>query len=127
MLKMIKTTKQMRLDELIKHVRENEIRKKAFVTDFGRASVYFDIEQKLSFGDYAYGEMDINRIFTVEIEEPIDENTYFNFLIGIDEDDFVRMDKDITISEMAYTDTESIYALINGRLELVWKCDEDEV
>lgn len=126
MLKTIKTTKQMRLDELIKYVWESndEIYNGESIITFKSKDGH--IAEFVSNGtfqsDYWF---DFEDTFPVEVEELIDENTHFNFLIGIDEDDFVRMDKDITISEMAYADTESIYALISGKLELVWEREEE--
>ena len=124
MLKTIKTTKQMRLDELIKYIWDNGIKSKQELITYKSNSntvLTIDISGQIA----VYGAHFGNEIFTVEDEVPIDENTRFSFLFEIDEDNFVHTVEDITISEMICSDTERIYAPLNCKLELVWERDEE--
>lgn len=125
MIKTIKVKKQMRLDELIKYVRDNGINSQDFVTDVGRASVYFDSEQRMSFVEYVYGDFGIDRTFTVEVEEEITEDTEFQTLVAADaEGDACLMYKG-TIDEIRDSITTEIYANINGKLQLIWEAESD--
>lgn len=129
MIKTVKVKKQLRLDELIRHVREDEIRSKPFVADGGRASVYFDDEQNMMFGDYAYGEMSINRTFTVEVEEAITEDTRIPKTVTLTENEEACRSWNNSINGLkrAYPGALQIHAIVNGKLQLIWERDSDEL
>ena len=130
MLKTIKTTKQMRLDELIKYVWDNDNVFKGegqicFEVDGQKDQgfVCFENNMGASFSTSRYIELD--ETFTVEIEEPITEDTVFETLVEIQKDEQVNLWFDTNIVTYRNADTSKFYALINGKLELVWERDEE--
>ena len=68
----IKTTKQMRLDELIKYVWENPVLEKRVFLGSDDQRVVFDNAGGFYPSGYCY---DINSLFTVEVEEELTEKT----------------------------------------------------
>jgi hypothetical protein len=78
MLKTIKTNKQMRLDELIKYVWDNGITNTTFKSNYS-AIVRINEHGDVSTTNIIHR----NDLFTVEIEEPITEDTEFYSLLGI--------------------------------------------
>ena len=125
MIKTVKVQKKFRLDELIKYVRDNGINNQAFVTDVGRASVYFDSEQRMSFGEYAYGDFGIDRTFTVEVEEPITEDTRIPKTATITKNEEVLRSWNNSINGLkkAYPEALQIHAIVNGKLQLIWEAE----
>ena len=69
---------------------------------------------------YAYSP---DSTFTVEIEEPITEDTVFKCLLEIIDGELVYIRNKKTIKESVKDDTDRFYALVNGKLELVWERD----
>jgi|SRR5699024_4494107 len=128
MIKTVKVKKKFRLDELIKYVRDNGINSQAFVSDAGRASVYFDSEQNLSLGEYTYGELNIERTFTVEVEEKINNKTIFKSVVGVlDNDEIMLTNMHTTIKDIQdkYGPMKEIHAVIDGKLEQIWEAESD--
>ena len=130
MLKTIKIKKQMRLDELIKYVWDNDNVFKGegqicFEVDGQKDQgfVCFENNMGASFSTSRYIELD--ETFTVEIEEPITEDTVFETLVEIQKDEQVNLWFDTNIVTYRNADTSKFYALINGKLELVWERDEE--
>lgn len=123
MIKTVKVKKKFRLDELIKYVRDNGVNSQAFVSDLGRASVYFDSEQRMSFGEYAYEGFGIDRTFTVEVEGEIDYDTVFGEVYRVTKEGEVTSDKNKSIGEcLDWKDYQvQIFAMLDGRLELIWE------
>ena len=125
MLKTVKVEKKLRLDELIKYVRDNGVNSQAFVSDLGRASVYFDSEQRMSFGEYAYGGFGIDRTFTVEVEEEIDYDTVFEEVYRVTKEGEVTSDENKSIDScLDWKDYQvQIFAMLDGRLQLIWEAE----
>ena len=122
MLKTIKTTKQMRLDELIKYVWDNSVNeKRVFLGNHGQRVVFDNVGGFYPSG-YAYSP---DSTFTVEIEEPITEDTVFKWLLEIIDGELVYIRNKKTIKESVKDDTDRFYALIDGKLQLVWERDEE--
>lgn len=130
MLKTIKTTKQLRLDELIKYVWDNALYPSHFENDEG-FRIYFDSIAGIKLvNDYVHTDA---TLFTVEIEEEITENTKFDTLVstypplGYSDESFVDVYTNQTINGVISDDktvgveTERIYALIDNKLELIWE------
>ena len=126
MLKTIKTTKQMRLDELIKYIRDNRVREKTFRTDeHGNAlSNALKVDEDGLIETY-FPNMHLNNSFTLEVEEPITEDTVIETLVEIQKNEQVNLWFDTNITTYRNADTSKFYALIDGRLELVWERDEE--
>ena len=120
MLKTIKTTKQMRLDELIKYVWENGINNEDYYSDLGN-HVSVGVQTLL----WTNGIIGKNDTFTVEIEEPITEDTVFDNLIEVTKNDNALHYNRTNISDVANRASKRFYALISGKLELVWERDEE--
>ena len=122
MLKKIKTTKQMRLDELIKYVWDNSVNeKRVFLGNHGQRVVFDNVGGFYPSG-YAYSP---DSTFTVEIEEPITEDTVFDNLIEVTKNDNVLHYNRTNISDVANRASKRFYSLISGKLELVWERDEE--
>src|SRR5699024_1836895 len=122
MLKTIKTTKQMRLDELIKYVWDNGITNTTFKSN------YSAIVRINEHGDVRTPYMiHRNDLFTVEIEEPITKVTSLEKAVYVHENKTLVKDFNTSIDEILNSKREGsvseIYALIDGRLELVWERD----
>ena len=126
MLKTIKTTKQMRLDELLKYIRDNRVREKTFRTDeHGNAlSNALKVDEDGLIETY-FPNMHLNNSFTLEVEEPITEDTVFKCLLEIIDGELVYIRNKKTIKESVKDDTDRFYALIDGKLQLVWERDEE--
>lgn len=144
MLKTIKTTKQMRLDELIKYVWDNGIKDRKFKANDqlfypfkGGNNVTVNGDGNIYFGALEKNMLSEKDTFTVEIEEPITEDTK---LEGVQEVYIDRDDQRIEIESFrgrysineilderdVSTDSLQIYAMINDKKELVWERDGDE-
>ena len=123
MLKTIKIKKQMRLDELIKYVWDNSVNeKRVFLGNHGQRVVFDNVGGFYPSG-YAYSP---DSTFTVEIEEPITEDTVFDNLIEVTKNDNVLHYNRTNISDVATNrSSKRFYALISGKLELVWERDEE--
>ena len=116
MLKTITKTKQMRLDELIKYGFENNIKNKVYRSDNGK-SVRFD-------SGWDIGSEDL---FTVEVEEEITEDTEFEKFVVIFKNKTIStpLERNIKFIKKYYENIKSVYALIDGKLELIWEADND--
>ena len=120
MLKTIKIKKQMRLDELIKYVWDNSVNeKRVFLGNHGQRVVFDNVGGFYPSG-YAYSP---DSTFTVEIEEPITEDTVFDNLIEVTKNDNALHFNRTNISDVANRASKRFYALISGKLELVWERD----
>lgn len=116
MLRTIKKTKQMRLDELIKYIFENNIKNKYFYSEQKKAlevDMNGKIIPKAHFNKYS--------IFPVEIEEEITEDTEFEKCVVIFKDKTIStpVENNIKFIKEFYKNIKSVYALIDGKLELI--------
>ena len=125
MLKTIKTTKQMRLDELLKYVWDNGITNRKFQGNYFKHVEINEVgEVRLFMQETPIFSFDKHNTFTVEIEEPITEDTVFKCLLEIIDGELVYIRNKKTIKESVKDDTDRFYALIDGKLQLVWERDE---
>lgn len=124
----------MRLDELIKYCRDNDIKNKSFYTvskgavrfnEYGEpvsvpSEIKFDNKGRIALWGYLAPE----EPFEVEIEEPITEDTFFEQCVIVFENDFVFATSSVhtvrSINE-AHDDVKYIHGIVNGKLELVWE------
>ena len=122
MLKTIKRTKQMRLDELIKYVWDNDIKNKRYRSN-NEKSVMFLENGRLA----TYWNIFVEDLFLVEIEEEITEDTEFGLLVEISKNDkkyFSFTHYNFRLNQVIDCDTDSVYALVNGKLELIWEAED---
>ena len=129
MLKTIKIKKQMRLDELIKYIRDNRVREKTFRTDeHGNAlSNALKVDEDGLIETY-FPNMHLNNSFTLEVEEEINNTTIFKSVVGVlnnDEIMLTNMHTTIEGIQDRYGSMKEIYAVIEGKLQLVWERDEE--
>ena len=126
MLKTIKRTKQMRLDELIKYVWENSISNKEFKSETSPHVIVTatPLNNVINNG-FA---IEKNDLFTVEIEEEITEDTEFEFLVEVykkGKEYFATGYYNYELNDVIDYDTELIYALIDGKLELIYEMKDN--
>ena len=128
MLKTITKVKEMKIDELIKYVREN---KKTLFKN--RVGITFSTKNNNEVTFYQHGELSLDNwissvdLFEVEAEEEITEDTKFELLVGLFYDKGLY--KTVTrlnssINRVRDSNTVSIHALISGKLELIWERDD---
>ena len=142
MLKTIKRTEQMRLDELIKYCRDNDIKNKSFYT-VSKGAVRFNeygepvsVPSEIKFDNKGrivlWGYLDPEDLFLVEIEKKITGDTVFDELVErYESKEIPYKSTDVHINSSIkdilkpnrYTESEStqIYALIDDELQLIWK------
>ena len=126
MLKTIKTTKKVDFFELVKGVQTGIYKHGNYrVVGGNEGSVWVDL------GGFILEEPD-NKIlftdsFTVEVEEPITDVTLLEKAVYVHKNETLVKDFNTSIDEILIGKHEGsvskIYALIDGRLELVWERD----
>lgn len=119
MIKTIKVKKKLRLDELIKYVWENRLYPETFKSNFDdfanfdKTGKYKLIEQRA-----------LNQAtkFTVEVEEPITEDTRIPKTVTLTENDDVCRSWNNSINGLkrAYPNAVQIHAIVDGKLQLIW-------
>lgn len=119
MLKTIRTFKEMNLQELIDYIIKNEIKGETFNCKDG-GEVYVN----------CHGGINVKNIFpenrfVIEVEEEISEKTVFHHLIEVDTDNDVFRHVTENIESARNSHSKQFYTIINGRLELIWECDEE--
>ena len=136
MLKTIKRTEQMRLDELIKYCRDNDIKNKSFYT-VSKGAVRFNeygepvsVPSEIKFDNKGrivlWGYLTPEESFEVEIEEEITEDTEFEKCVVIFKNKTIStpVENNIKSIKEFYENIKSVYALIDGKLELIWESEE---
>ena len=120
MLKTIKTTKQMRLDELIKYVWDNDLYPETFKSNFNDFA-HFDKTGKYQLIE----QRGINQAtkFAVEVEEAIDYDTVFEEVYRVTKEGYVTSDKNKSIDAcLDWKDYQvQIFAMLDGKLQLIWE------
>ena len=129
MLKTIKKNVQMRLDELIKYVWEDDgslFEKQATIT------FCTEDNKRVIFNDTGYFEsinwFDPEDLFLVEFEEEITEDTEFEKFVVIFKNKTIStpLERNIKFIKKYYENIKSVYALIDGKLELIWKAEDND-
>ena len=120
MLKTVKVKKNLRLDELIKHVWDNHLYPETFKSNFNDFA-HFDKTGKYKLID----QRGINQAtkFTVEVEEEIDYDTIFEEVYRVTKEGVVTSDKNKSIGEcLDWKDYQvQIFAMLDGKLQLIWE------
>lgn len=128
MIKPITKVKEMKLDELIKYVRENK--KTLFKNQVG---ITFSTKKNNEVTFYQHGELTLDNwissvdLFTVEIEEEIDEDTKFEQGVVV-----LKYGAIITFSKSSFGYLKQkyagqqfkIYLFIDGGLELIYEVED---
>lgn len=148
MLKTIKRTKQLKLDELIKYCRDNGIKNKSFYTvkkeDIGlnEHGKLIRVPKEVKFDNNGriilWGYLDLEELFEIEVKEKITKDTEFESTVTVLRNKFglncisynnnltTNIKKTIENFEKKDYKPLSIYALIDDKLELIWKAQDNE-
>ena len=126
-IKTIKTTKYMRLDELIMYVREN---KKTLFK--GNVTFSFKTKNNNEVIFYQHGELTLDNwissvdLFEVEEEKEITEDTELDCVISVDSDGYTFKNSNATIDYLnsIYSDLVQILANIDGKYRTVWERED---
>lgn len=123
MLKTIKTTKQLRLDELLKLCWDNHITSGIYNSNKKSIVKVLDSSNVIVLGCVSATD-----IFEVTYEEEITEDTEFELLVGVYFYDDVGSYNSTTFHNRSIDDVKDsealcVYALINEKLELIWERD----
>lgn len=124
----IKTSKQMRLDELIKYVREgdltfSDIGTATYCSDNGKRTVQFTKQGMIE----TLNGLDINNdTFTVEVEEELTKETVFKELVILPKDrpTGTSVAWNCSIEDLREDEKKAkIYIPNNNKLTLIWSKD----
>ena len=121
MLKTIKTTKQLRLDELLKLCWDNHITSGIYNSNKKSLVKVLDSYKVIVLG--CVSETDI---FEVTYEEEITEDTEFDCVISVDSDGYTFKTFNTTIDYLnsIYSDLVQILANIDGKYRTIWERDD---
>ena len=129
MLKTIKKNVQMRLDELIKYVWDND---GSLFEEQATITFCTEDNKRVTFDDSGhietYAWFDPEDLFTIEFEYEINEDTEFEKCVVIFKDKSTistPVENNIKFIKEFYKNIKSVYALIDGKLELIWEADND--
>lgn len=133
MKKMIKKSVQLRLDELIKYVWDNDFSVNGFMV-FRSDCDDFEVRVSTHMLDYVwdstskYSRVPRHVTFTVEVEEKITEDTEFKSALVVHHGEELELYENLSIKGLKYRWPSALqmHAVINGKLELIWECGEDE-
>ena len=117
----IKTKKQLNLPQLIEWAIDNDIKHRVF-----ESNPNFDgVTYKLGFhksGDLYFEEpLTPTLLFTVEVEEVVDEDTKFRHIVFIDECGLSASWGNSSINDIKYGKDKEYHAYIDGEFKLIWR------
>lgn len=117
----IKQKKQLNLPQLIEWAMDNDIKRRVFVSNPNFNGVTY----KLSFdidGDLYFEEpLTPTLLFTVEVEEVVDEDTKFRHIVFIDDCGLSASWGNSSINDIKYGKDKEFHAYIDGEFKLIWR------
>ena len=130
MIKAIKVKKQMRLDDLIKYIFDNWIEDKVFPSNGGSSFDMCEVRVSGSGNIKMSGYINEHTTFTVEVEEEIDEDTFFEDITVVFENKSAYVTShfyDSNLKKIKKAENLlSAYIPINGKLQLIYERNEAE-
>ena len=117
----IKRKVEMNLPELIEWGFRNNIENESYKTNGAEGyELYFD-----SYGTPRFSSF-VNRYdtFTVEVDEPITENTVFELMIEITDGCPNYLWEEASVEEWKDEDSKEFHAYIDGKFKLIWTKEE---
>ena len=114
----IKRKVEMNLPQLIEWGWKNEIKKRSFISNDGKVTADFeDMGQFIT--DY-YVSSDVT--FTVEIEEPITEDTVISEMLTIYDEGITHLTNNKSLNDLIENNLKSAYIMNDDlRLILIWR------
>ena len=114
----IKTKKEMNLPQLIEWGWKNEIKKRSFISNDGKVTANF--EDMGQFITDCYVSSDVT--FTVEIEEPITEDTVISEMLTIYDEGITHLTNNKSLNDLIKNNLKSAYIMNDDlRLILIWR------
>src|SRR5699024_9827651 len=132
MIKTIKVKKQFDLPTLIEYVWENKLYPTYVTSVQGRFKIKFTPDGTMvlvseNIGAFGRSIGHIDTKYEIEVEEEINNTTIFKSVVGVlnnDEIMLTNMHTTIEGIQDRYGSMKEIYAVIDGKLQLVWERDE---
>lgn len=123
MIKTIKVKKQLRLDELIKHVWDSKDNGMMCISDKSEKEVTV-MRNYIDCNDINNGIIAREDTFTVEVEEEITEDRIFGQVVLVSDRGLIKSDMNRSIKyakNSMNTPVKEVHAVINGKLELIYE------
>ncbi|MGW7927568.1 MULTISPECIES: hypothetical protein [Staphylococcus] len=115
----IKTKKQLNLPQLIEWAMENDVDNTIFIGKKNLYNVCFNKNGLMYFNTTS--PIPTGEIFTVEIEEEITEDTRFEHMIEITEDDLHITWQNTKIDWEKDEESKEFHAYIDGEFKCIWR------
>lgn len=112
----IKTKKEMNLPELIEWGWKNEIKKRSFTSNDDKVTANFEDMGRFIADNFTSSDV----TFTVEIEEPITEDTVFKHMIEVRGSDHTTWNN-TSIADEKLPNSTQFYAYIDEGYKLIWR------
>lgn len=129
MIKTVNVQKKFRLDELIKYIFDNDIAGKRFEerSDYKSYSITHAVHVTGEGVVNVEGLFNLDTTFIVEEEEEIDYDTVFEEVYRVTKEGYVTSDKNKSIGEcLDWKDYQvQIFAMLDGKLQLIWEANND--
>ena len=117
----IKTKKQLNLPQLIEWAMDNDIKHRVFKSNPNFDGVTYKIGFDIG-GDLYFEEpLTPTLLFTVEVEEVVDEDTKFRHIVFIDECGLSASWGNSSINDIKYGKDKEYHAYIDGEFKLIWR------
>ena len=119
----IKTKKEMNLPQLIEWGFENDVTNtwyRASNVEEYISEVFFDATGLPQFSN----TVNKNDTFTVEVDEPITENTVFELMIEITDSCPNCLWEEASVEDWKDEDSKEFHAYIDGKFKLIWTKEE---
>lgn len=115
----IKTKKQLNLPQLIEWAMDNNVDNNIFIGKKNLYNVGFNKNGLMYFNTTK--PIPIGELFTVEVEEEITEDTKFEHMIEITEDDLHITWQNTKIDWEKDGESKEFHAYIDGEFKLIWR------
>lgn len=114
----IKTKKQLNLPQLIEWAMKNKIKKRMFLAESAYC-VGFDKHGFIYFN--STNSMPLDQLFTVEVEEFVNETTRFEMLAEVTGADTIYGHCNARIVDIVNYQDAEIHAYIDGEFKCIWR------
>ena len=117
----IKTKKEMNLPQFIAWAVDNHITGSFYANNRVNAKrIRFEFGRIVS----SHGDLRSHDTFTVEVDEPITENTVFELMIEITDSCPNCLWEEASVEDWKDEDSKEFHAYIDGKFKLIWTKEE---